>query len=123
MYLILDFVDDELLNVAVNTYPETEVLTFDQQTSEAKAYLASGNVSDAPLLSALAAGCGITLDDLVQRIMAKHTAFSALSGYVIGKRQAPEDMPDTCTTVEKVEAIEVNITLPDMTGGEAGQSN
>lgn len=55
--------------------------------------------------------------------MAKHTAFSALSGYVIGKRQAPEDMLDTCTTVEKVEAIEVNITLPDMTGGEAGQSN
>ena len=119
MYLILDFVDDELLNVAVNTYPETEVLTFDQQTSEAKAYLASGNVSDAPLLSALAAGRGITLDDLVQRVMAKHTAFSALSGYVIGQRQALEDRLDACTTVEEVEAIEINITVPDMTGGDA----
>ena len=110
---------DGILNAAVNTYPETEVLTFDQQTSEAKAYLASGNVSDAPLLSALAAGRGITLDDLVQRVMAKHTAFSALSGYVIGQRQALEDRLDACTTVEEVEAIEINITVPDMTGGDA----
>lgn len=109
---------DGILNAAVNTYPETEVLTFDQQTSEAKAYLASGDVSDAPLLSALAAGRGITLDDLVQRVMAKHTAFSALSGYVIGQRQALEDMLDACTTVEEVEVIEVNITVPEMVNAE-----
>ena len=109
---------DAILNAAVLTYPETEVLTFDQQTSEAKAYQASGNASDAPLLSALAAGRGIRLDDLVQRVMAKHTAFSALSGYVIGQRQALEDRLDASTTVEEIEAITVDIAVPDITGGD-----
>lgn len=109
---------DAILNAAVNTYPETEVLTFDQQTSEAKAYQASGNTQDAPLLSALAAGRGITLDDLVQRVIAKHNAFSALSGYVIGQRQALEDRLDACTTVEEIEAITVDITLPEEVNAE-----
>ena len=103
---------DAILNAAVLTYPETEVLTFDQQTSEAKAYQASGNASDAPLLSALAAGRGIRLDNLVQRVMAKHTAFSALSGYVIGQRQALEDRLDACETIDDVELIEVIINVP-----------
>ena len=103
---------DAILNTAVLTYPETEVLTFDQQTSEAKAYQASGNASDAPLLSALAAGRGIRLDNLVQRVMAKHTAFSALSGYVIGQRQALEDRLDACETIDDVELIEVIINVP-----------
>lgn len=104
---------DNILNAAVSTYPETEVLTFDQQTSEANAYLASKKPADAPLLSALAAGRGITLDDLVQRVIAKHTAFSMLSGYIIGHRQALEDRLDECGTVEDVEAIVVDIKLPD----------
>lgn len=103
---------DSILNTAVSTYPETEVLTFDQQTSEANAYLASKKPADAPLLSALAAGRGITLDDLVQRVMEKHNAFSQISGYVIGQRQAMEDRLEQCQTVQDVEAIEVNITLP-----------
>lgn len=104
---------DTILNAAISTYPETEVLTFDQQTSEARAYLASQNPSDAPLLTALAAGRGITLDDLVQRVIAKHDAFSLLSGYVIGQRQALEDKLDLCQTVEDVESVSVNISLPD----------
>lgn len=109
---------DNILNSAVNTYPETEVLTFDQQTSEANAYIASKNAADAPLLSALAAGRGITLDDLVQRVIAKHDAFSQLSGYVIGQRQALEDRLDECKTVEDVEAIVVDIKLPDTSQNE-----
>ena len=116
--LEINAVCDNILNEAVLTYPETEVLTFDQQTSEAKAYQASGNASDAPLLSALAAGRGITLDDLVKRVIAKHNAFSALSGYVIGQRQALEDRLDACTTVEEIEAITVDITLPETVNAE-----
>ena len=42
------------------------VLTFDWQASEVRAYLASGDASGAPLLSALAIGQEITLDDFVQ---------------------------------------------------------
>ena len=110
---------DAILNAAISTYPETEVLTFDQQTSEANAYLASQNPADAPLLSALAAGRGITLDDLVQRVIAKHDAFSLLSGYVIGQRQALEDRLELCETVGDVQAIAVTITLPEAGNAEA----
>lgn len=94
------------------------MLTFDQQTSEANAYLASQNPADAPLLTALAAGRGITLDDLVQRVIAKHDAFSLLSGYVIGQRQALEDRLELCETVGDVQAIDVNITLPEAGNAE-----
>ena len=110
---------DNILNAAISTYPETEVLTFDQQTSEANAYLASQNPADAPLLTALAAGRGITLDDLVQRVIAKHDAFSLLSGYVIGQRQALEDQLELCETVGEVQAIAVTITLPEAGNAEA----
>lgn len=114
----INAVCDAILNAAVSTYPETEVLTFDQQTSEARAYLASQNPSDAPLLTALATGRGITLDDLVQRVIAKHDAFSILSGHIIGQRQALEDRLDECKTVEDVEAIVVDIKLPDTSQNE-----
>ena len=110
---------DSILNAAISTYPETEVLTFDQQTTESNAYLASQNPADAPLLAALAAGRGITLDDLVQRVIAKHDAFSLLSGYVIGQRQALEDRLELCETVGEVQAIAVNITLPGTENAEA----
>jgi hypothetical protein len=104
---------DDILSSAVSTYPETEVLTFDQQTSEATTYLQTKNPEDAPLLVSLASGRGITLDDLVQRVVAKHTSFSILSGYIIGQRQALEDRLDTCEIIEDVEEIVVDIKLPD----------
>lgn len=89
---------DVILSSATSTYPDTEVLTFDQQKIEAQAYLTSNNPEDAPLLAALASGRGIELDDLVQRVIAKSNAFTQLSGYVIGQRQALEDKLDTPAT-------------------------
>ena len=103
---------DRILSEAVSTYPETEILTFDQQTAEAKAYQASGDTEDAPLLSALAQGRGMTLDELAKRVIAKHTAFTALSGYVIGQRQALEDRLNACTTGEAIRSLAVEIAVP-----------
>lgn len=109
---------DEILNTAVNTYPQTEVLTFDQQATEADKYLSTGDEADAPLLAALAIGRGITLDELVQRVKAKTTAFTALSGSIIGQRQALEDQLDACETVEEVQLISVDFDLPEMVNAE-----
>lgn len=102
---------DRVLNEAVKTYPDTEVLTFDQQTLEANAYLENPE-ADVPLLRSLAAGRGIELADLVNRVIAKHNAFSALSGSVIGQRQALEDRLETCRTVDEVKALSVDIVMP-----------
>lgn len=103
---------DRILNAATATYPASEVLTFDQQTKEAEAYQAD-NTASVQLLSALAISRNIPLPELVKRVLAKHDAFSALSGTVIGQRQALEDVLDTLTTVEAVQALEVNIQIPE----------
>jgi len=104
---------DSILQSVVNTYPESEILTFDQQVTEAEKYLASGNDADCPLLSRLAKARGIELSDLVSRVMTKHTAFSNISGSIIGQRQAYEDRIDECTTIEEVDAIEVHYEIPN----------
>lgn len=104
---------DAILNQAVSTYPQSEILTFDQQIDEVEKYLSSGSPSDAPLLTALASARGIELDDLCGRIIDKRTAFSQLSGWVIGQRQRLEDVLDTLETVEAVQALEVDIRLPE----------
>ena len=102
---------DAVLRTLTATYPASELLTFDKQETEARAYLAD-STAPTPLLTALAVGRGITLADLAGRVIAKADAFAAASGYVIGQRQALEDQLDAAQTVEAVQAIVVNLALP-----------
>ena len=60
---------------------------------------------------------GISLPDLVERVLAKADAFAVASGSIIGQRQALEDRLDACTTLEEVQGITVDISMPG--GGEA----
>ena len=100
-----------MLESLTPTYPERELTTFDKQESEARAYAADATAST-PLLSALAAGRGIELADLVQRVIAKADAFTIASGFIIGQRQALEDRLDAAQTVDDVQAVIVTITMP-----------
>lgn len=93
------------------TYPQSEMLTFDKQEQEARAYVLDNSVST-PLLSALAASRGIELAELVSRVITKADLFAALSGAVIGQRQAMEDLLDLADTIESVNAITVTYSLP-----------
>ena len=97
------------------TYPDRELATFDKQEAEARAYAADATAST-PLLSALAQARGISLPELVERVLAKADAFTSASGYIIGQRQALEDRLDACTTMEEVQGIVVDIVMPG--GGE-----
>lgn len=97
------------------TYPERELLTFDKQEAEARAYQADSGAS-VPLLTSLAAGRGISVADLAGRVIAKADAFTTASGWLIGQRQRLEDTLDACETVEAVRAIEVNYSLPGAGG-------
>ena len=107
---------DRAIATLTATYPDREISTFDKQESEARAYTADATAST-PLLSALATARGIPLPDLVERVLAKADAFAVASGSIIGQRQALEDRLDACTTLEEVQGITVNISMPD--GGEA----
>lgn len=107
---------DRAISTLTATYPDREIATFDKQESEARAYAADATAST-PLLSALAQARGIPLPDLVERVLAKADAFAVASGSIIGQRQALEDRLDACTTLEEVQGITVDISMPG--GGEA----
>ena len=107
---------DRAIATLTATYPDRELATFDKQESEARAY-ATDPTASTPLLSALAQARGIPLPDLVGRVLAKADAFAVASGSIIGQRQALEDWLDACTTLEDVQSITVNISMPG--GGEA----
>lgn len=107
---------DRAIGTLTATYPDREISTFDKQESEARAYAADPTAST-PLLSALAQARGISLPDLVERVLAKADAFAVASGSIIGQRQALEDRLDACTTLEEVQGITVDISMPG--GGEA----
>ena len=101
---------DRAIATLTATYPDREISTFDKQESEARAYAADPTAST-PLLSALAEARGISLPDLVERVLAKADAFIVASGSIIGQRQALKDRLDICTTIEEVQAIAVDIIL------------
>lgn len=103
---------DKTMAALISTYPELEISTFDKQEAEARAYIADPE-APTPLLSALAKARGISMDELVKRVIAKADAFAAASGYIIGQRQALEDQLDTCKTLEEVQSIVVIIYPPD----------
>lgn len=102
---------DAFLSVLTASYPANEVLTFDQQKSEADAVLADPSAS-APLLTPLAAARGLDVTTLAQKVRVKTEAFTAISGHVIGQRQKYEDMLDAAETVAAVAAIVPEYTMP-----------
>lgn len=102
---------DKIMAALISTYPDHEIRTFDKQEAEARAYM-SDPEAPTPLLSALAKARGISMDELVKRVIAKADAFAAASGYIIGQRQALEDQLDTCKTLEEVQSIVVIIYPP-----------
>lgn len=112
----INTVTDATIATLTATYPDRELATFDKQESEARAYAADATAST-PFLSALAVARGIPLSDLVRRVITKADDFAVASGSIIGQRQALEDRLDACTTVEDVQGITVNISMPG--GGEA----
>lgn len=102
---------DKIMAALISSYPDREISTFDKQEAEARAYMADPT-APTPLLSALAKARGLSMDELVKRVIAKADAFAAASGYIIGQRQALKDQLDTCKTLEEVQSIVVIIYPP-----------
>ena len=103
---------DDFLAVLTESYPAREVLTFDQQASEAAAVLADPS-AQAPMLKPLAAARGLGVTELAMRVRVKTEAFTAISGHVIGQRQKYEDALDAAETLEEVATIVPEYTMPE----------
>lgn len=103
---------DAILKQAVSGYPETEQQTFYKQDAESAAYLENPE-TETPFLTILAAARGIDLETMVTKVRAKTDAFSRLSAFICGQRQAMEDELDACETIEEVQALVVSYQLPE----------
>lgn len=96
---------DAALASLADSYPEGEVKSWPQQVKEADA-LSVDPDAYAPLLAAIAAERGITVQDLGERVHTKMNAYAVHSGALIGRRQAAEDQIDIATTLAELAAIE-----------------
>lgn len=65
------------------SYPDSEVISWDKQEDEARA-------GAGPFIAALAQVRGIALADLIGRIIAKADAYAVISAQIIGQRQVLE---------------------------------
>lgn len=97
----------------VSTYPQTELLTFDKQEHEARAWT-TDNAVETPLVDMLAAGRQLDKAELVRRIIVKADAFALATGYLTGQRQRYEDLLRAATTAEEIEAIVPEYHLPEI---------
>lgn len=82
-------------------YPDSEVMSWSQQTKEADALDANPSATT-PLLAAIATARGLSVADLAARVRAKTAAYALASGQIIGQRQALEDA-----------VVAVDLTAPD----------
>lgn len=90
------------------TYEEQQ--TFLTQEKEARAWQSDNN-ADVPNITILATNRGISLSDLVPRIIAKADAYSQAVFKLMGQKHAFEDLLSVAETVEDVSSINIEYHL------------
>lgn len=100
--------------VAVYTgpYPVSEQRLFDKQELEAIAWQAN-NEAVTPFLDALAAGRQMEKSAVVDKILNKAAPYSAATGYFTGLRGRYKDQINAAETLDAVDAIVPDFTLPE----------
>jgi len=93
-----------------NAFPilSNEKLSWERQKTEADLYMAD-NTTDVPFISTLAAARGITIDDLVVKILEKAEAYALFVASTLGTQHKQEKEIENCTILEELDALD----LPD----------
>lgn len=99
--------------------PQTEILTWSEQEAEARAYTASKQETDAPMLSVLSQTRGVPLSALCAKVLEKAEAYRSFIAYAIGKRQAYEDAIESAQTLGGLESIHIDFTPPTQAEAES----
>ncbi len=95
---------EEAMDDIRKKYPQLEMLSWDNQEREARAFVADNNAST-PLLDQISAIRNIDKTELANRIIAKADAYKTLVGQAIGKRQLLEDMIGMAASVDELKGI------------------
>lgn len=102
---------DEFLSRFAEEYGVFERQTWDKQLRAAEVYTKTGTAST--LLQSIATERGVTIDELVNRILRNDEHWSQIAGIIVGQRLRFQDMLDAATTLEEVEAIKPTYSLPE----------
>jgi len=89
-------------DAVVSSYSPAEMAAWGIKRAEALAYQASENVADASNLALEAQERQIPLDDLVDKVLAKAAALSALEAFIAGTCGRKQDAVRACATVQAV---------------------
>lgn len=96
-----------VLSVQREHIPQTEMLSFEIQERESKAYKDSGytDTSLCPFMQSIANARGVDLKALCDKALEKATLYRQASGMLIGKRQGLQDRIEQVQTKEDLEDI------------------
>ena len=96
-----------ILSVQREYIPQTEMLSFETQERESKAYKDSGytDTSLCPFMQSIANARGVDLKALCDKALEKATLYRQASGMLIGKRQRLKDRIEQIQTKEDLEGI------------------
>lgn len=99
--------EDAILSLQKEHIPTSEMLTFETQEREAKAYKESGfsDVSTCPTMQIIAQARGVELRVLCEKALSKAELFRTASAQLIGKRQRLQDLVEIAETKEDLSEI------------------
>lgn len=99
--------ENSVLSLQKEHIPLSEMLTFEAQEREAKAYKESGydNPALCPTMQIIAQARGVELKDLCDKALQKAQLFREASARLIGKRQKLQDLIGLSKTKEGLEEI------------------
>ena len=95
----------------IDKVPDFEVQTWSIQAAEARAW-AVDKTAPTPVLDQIAASRGIDADKLKAAALRKTLAYEKLTAHVAGQRQALQTKIEAAKTVEALEKIKIELTLP-----------
>lgn len=104
---------DIALSPLTSKYSKHEKLSWPKQEAEALAY-DKDPLADTPFLSELAQSRGISLEELVLKVLKNIEIYSKVSSNILGQQQHFEDVLRTATTIEEVAAIVVVYVYPEL---------
>lgn len=99
-----------ILSIQKEHIPQTEMLSFETQERESKAYKDSGytDTSLCPFMQSIANSRGVDLKTLCGKTLHKATLYRQATSMLIGKRQGLQDKIEQVQTKEDLEGISWN---------------
>ena len=96
-----------------NKISQTEKSTWDLQFKEALNW-SKDPLASTPVLDIIGTARGVDLSLLKQKALAKALQYQATVSYIVGRKQAWEDMIDRAASEQEVDSISFDITLEEI---------